>query len=186
MTHRALNLCSAVSLLLCIATALFWVRSYRITDSLGYTGQRRATEVASCYQMLSVWLWVSDDDVPPGTSPEIWCPGLRFRAFSPPHEYARPSFSPPVPFRLARITFSRSSTSANQSYKAVIWHLECPMWMVALVTATLPSWWICRSYYIRRRKRRGFCSSCGYDLRASPNRCPECGYVPRSDQPAAA
>jgi hypothetical protein len=60
-----------------------------------------------------------------------------------------------------------------------IWYFHTPAWLLVLITAIVPAWWA----YSRRRnqaaraRERGLCPSCGYDLRASPERCPECGAV---------
>lgn len=55
-------------------------------------------------------------------------------------------------------------------------------WLVLLATTPLPI--IAFADAIRRRRRRkvGRCLSCGYDLRATPDRCPECGAVTRKNR----
>ena len=50
-----------------------------------------------------------------------------------------------------------------------------PFWLALALTSVLPTVAAVRWYRRRGTPLAGCCRSCGYDLRATPDRCPECG-----------
>lgn len=52
-----------------------------------------------------------------------------------------------------------------------------PMWAILFPLLILPAFKLRTLIRRRRRIAAGKCVRCGYDLRASPGRCPECGKV---------
>lgn len=64
--------------------------------------------------------------------------------------------------------------------------LQLPLWFCAMIFAILPAIHIARYVRDRRRSITGRCAQCGYDLRATPERCPECGAVVPVTKPVEA
>lgn len=85
------------------------------------------------------------------------------------------------PFNAAGLRFDHNVRGYQQSgipdgetYFEISWYrIILPDWWIVVLTLPLPIAWLIASR--RRALRAGHCSICGYDLRASPERCPECG-----------
>jgi hypothetical protein len=56
-----------------------------------------------------------------------------------------------------------------------VWRVQVRPWLLLIPPAVLPALWVRRVLRRRRLLREGRCLVCGYDLRATAGRCPECG-----------
>ena len=64
----------------------------------------------------------------------------------------------------------------NQNHEVLVhesWVV--PKWLVVLSFAIPAGAWAAARLARGQRRRQGLCPQCGYDLRATPHRCPECG-----------
>ncbi len=70
--------------------------------------------------------------------------------------------------------------------------IDMSWWLLVALTSVLPILWFTRVLIRWRRMRKAnllqskICLVCGYDLRASPGRCPECGSTSNTSQMAVA
>ena len=78
-----------------------------------------------------------------------------------------------ISYREGALTFFQRGTHA--SWGVEFWQPVLASLMLIFLWSGIPATW----HLVRKvERKKGYCAICGYDLRATPERCPECGVVP--------
>lgn len=180
MIRRLFTAFSVMSLLLCMAMAAVWAVSYWKDYAVGY--RRNDVQGPSSWsadiqmgggQICLEFTSVDHSSLSPSRKKKLSLPSGGLMWIDQDHS--------PQSF-LAGWGFQFSLGEQLDSLKWV-GLVAVPCWFVIVAAAVLPMWWWGTS---RRHKPHGQCSSSGYDLRASEDRCPECGKPIPVEQDSAA
>jgi len=166
----------ACAVLLGCALALY-MRSYYPGDCIRTDGKWYNTIVCSDRGVL--YVIVDAHGVEQLSTYSEWIRPAR-RAGAPNYDwysYSRPPGTWHVAgFAVARGTTSHGPHGPNEYDPPVpYWRLRVPYWPLLVLLSIGPGFWVRRRWVVGCRQRRGLCVVCGYDLRATPARCPECG-----------
>ena len=168
MSRRLLNLLTLLSLRMFVVVAAIWLRSYVAWDLMHVRTTGRWFHGGWACGNLRAGTWLTAENDPPEFTPVRWraLPTIRARELLTGYEAG-------ASYRLNALGFQYLAlgNSRAASHRMVI----VPIWAVALATAVMPTWRLHQRRRLRLRSATGLCLTCGYDLRGTPHRCPECG-----------
>jgi hypothetical protein len=198
--RRLFDVLAGVSLLLFVAIVVLYIRGFTTYDVVSLdTPYHEIYLLGGAGSVRFVWGWfdfTSGPNNPVSGNPALPAPGWHvnwssedvefiFDEFfwdgpADPSEAWRPRWLP------VRVDWGSNARWFSESPPhGQGWGLTVSYWPLALITAAAPAVWIEKKRRSRRRRNTGLCAKCGYDLRATPERCPECGTVPPKKNPAS-
>ncbi len=182
-----LYILAALLVLPAILSILLWVRSYRVSDDLKWDS---AKQTSGRWEHVQRGLYTG-----PGKFVYYRRPWVTYReAGHPPKTgITVDHYAPTDP---ATVFPSWTNGSGRFGFWSVkdFWvvgsrAVAIPFWVPTAIGVLLgiPALLLARRSAVRAHRRRyGLCISCGYDLRESKERCPECGWeIPASTKAVA-
>jgi hypothetical protein len=188
MLRRLFTVLSALSLLLCAAVVALWVRSRSRTDILVHIRSGTSTMEWSCAvrgftfcrrENVLGWLdepeWRWETERPPLAGPR-WAPDAGassgWRVLGTSGARGTRQFS----LELPEVGPTGCGFLCTTAFHEEVTVVTVPYWWAVLAASLMPGLWVAR--HRLPPPGLGLCPSCGYDLRATPGRCPECGSAP--------
>ncbi len=150
MRRRLFAIATVLSLLMCLATVVLWVRSYAVSYDLTACASNKCIEFRVSPGIFAVL-----------TYPDILMPREISVSSSPAHP---------------DITRGRYGFYSDYVWQDG-WIVGAPFWAIALFWTMVPGMW---ALYRMRRKPPGLCPTCSYNLMGNTSGvCPECGMTIR-------
>ena len=180
MTRQLLNLATALSLLLCVAVVLLWARSYWMRDAMKNSAASRDGTEFRVRELHLISNGGAIDVVRTATTTSggsvdqaVRDAGeqIGWNLLSMRREPGNDSRS----WRRRHWPYWRTAAGRLGDTTVATQVVHVPYWPVALLCLSVPAMRGTRVFRRRRRASHSLCPACGYDLRATPGRCPECG-----------
>jgi hypothetical protein len=172
--RRLFNALAGLSLVLCVATVLLWVRSYWVGEMFRLGVSRNGADVVFWRLKIvtgrgGIQAWFGRGTTNYSNPTMLG----NLRHFPMPLRYPFDAYINPPPRTLIGFQAFHSSSQSERYFG-----VTAPMWFWLAVFLPPPLLAIRANRRERRARRLGHCDQCGYDLRATPDRCPECGSLP--------
>jgi hypothetical protein len=195
MPRRLFTVCSIGSLLLGLMLATLWVRSYRVAEEWIWQrpgGDRGMRTMAGMLSLSWDLGFPAQKNRPQGVvyeqssrgAPAVWS-SITWGGIDPILLMCSDTGEIFTYWQRGGFMWIKKDRPRTGTYMA---RASAPMWSVTLASAILPLMWTALEIRTRTRERRRgelqLCRKCGYDLRATPNRCPECGAMARPSRGA--
>ena len=181
MMRWVFNLAAIACAVTALLSAAIWIRSYSRLDSAFADGGSHAYFLSSARGYVGV---IRQPTMHP-------IDGLNFGIY-PIGSYAgsrlrmameNPNTRTLGPIRFGELVTPPALSNLTAGFRILPLPALPQHWLAvhdAVFVALFSSVPLARLLWLRRRHRRagaGLCRHCGYDLRASPDRCPECGHT---------
>jgi hypothetical protein len=185
MLRRLFTAASVISLLLCVGSVAMWARSHW-TDDYAIRGQAGS----GCAEIFSghgtLWMAAAGDwprrakwsfNSEPVGAASAFSPAIGAGGSSAPYPVRERHFlGIDVLYVNGWLPTPASRAIVTSNPALPIKCVSLPWAWFAIPAAVLPLVLALRGLVLMRRHRApGLCRACGYDLRASTDRCPECG-----------
>jgi hypothetical protein len=186
--REVLGRLTGASLGLSLLIATLWIRSYWASDSVKWRNENIARDLNNFIAVECSYggIRVTRDHADATTFLRLTPPSNHFqytnkRADSYPYAiaFAIHWLPPFTEFRLLGFQWIRfDETTQNSHAVRATQSVTFPLATIFLLTLSVPALRIKQLRNQDQRQCRLLCGTCGYDLRATPTCCPECGTVP--------